>query len=108
MALNGKVLSTLVFEAMAKADVESARKSRVLLEDGTAISVDTETPQKQLERKGTADAIAITIIEYFIENTEVIIPDHSSAAAITGLGGPGPHTHSMNQPPFPHKIGKIK
>lgn len=108
MALNGEVLSTLVFEAMAKADAESARKSQVLLEDGSAISVDTETPQKQLERKGTADAIAITIIKYFIENTEVIIPDHPSAAAITGQGGPGPHVHSMNQPPFPHRIGRIK
>ena len=110
MALSGEVLSTLIYDAMAKADVASAERSKVVSVDGkSAIMVDTETPQKQLERKDMSDAIAITIIEYLIEKTEVIIPDHPTNVAQTGLApGPGPHAHSTNLPPIPHIIGRIE
>ena len=105
MALNGEVLSTLIFTAMAEADAKVAPK--ITLPDGSKEKIATDTPQKQIERKAMADAIAITIIKYLIDNTEVIIPQHPSAVAITGLSGPGPHAHSTNQPPIPHEIGRI-
>lgn len=106
MALNGDVLSTLIFEAMKKAD--EAVAPQVTLPDGSSETIDTNTPQKQRERKAASDAIAITIINYLIKNTEVIVPQHPSAAAITGPSGPGPHIHSTNQPPIPHQIGRIE
>lgn len=106
MALNGDVLATLIFNAMEQADAAIA--PIVTLPDRSPKKVDTNTPQKQRERKATADAIAITIIDYLKANTEVIIPQHPSAAAMTGPGAPGPHTHITNQPPILHKIGRIE
>lgn len=106
MALSGPVLATLIFNAMEKADKEIA--PFVTLPDGSSEKIDINTPQKQRERKAQADAIAVTIIDYLITNTEVIVPQHPSAVAITGLSGPGPHAHSTNQPPIPHKIGRIE
>lgn len=108
MALKGSVLATLVYDAMAEADKASAEGAKVVSADGAAIAVDTETPQKQLERKGTADAIALTIIDYLVNNTEVIIPDHPSTVAMTGVGGGPPHVHPTNQTPISHIIGRIE
>ena len=107
MALNGKVLGTLISNAMADAEEEFAPK--VTLPDGTKMKIDTNTPQKRAERAATSKAIAVTIINYFITNTEVIIPQHPSNVAQTSvIPGPGPHAHSTNLPPIPHKIGRIK
>lgn len=106
MALSGEVLSTLIFVAMTEAD--EAVAPQVTLPDGSTEIIDTNTPQKQRERKAASDAIAITIINYLIKNTEVIVPQHPSAVAMTGLSGPGPHVHSTNQPPISHKIGRIE
>ena len=107
MALNGKVLGTLISKAMADAD--KAVAPEVTLPDGSKAKIDTETTQKRIERAAVADAIAVTIINYLIDKTEVIIPDHPTNVAQTGLApGPGPHAHSTNLPPIPHIIGRIK
>ena len=106
MALNGKVLGTLISRALAESDEATAPE--VTLPDGSKAKIDTNTPQKQAERAAASEAIAVTIIDYFIENTEVIIPQHPSNVAVTAIGGPGPHAHGSNQTPIPHKIGKIK
>ena len=106
MALNGKVLGTLISKAMA--DSDEAIAPEVTLPDGSKAKIDTNTPQKRRERASAADAIAVTIIKYLIDNTEVIIPQHPSNVAVTAISGPGPHAHGSNQNPIPHKIGKIK
>lgn len=106
MALNGKVLGTLISKAMADADELIAPD--VTLPDGTKEKIDTNTPQKRIQRAAVADAIGVTIIKYLKDNTEVIIPQHPSNVAVTAIGGPGPHAHGSNQTPIPHKIGKIK
>ncbi len=101
MALNGKILSQLIYDAMQAADEATAP-----IVSGERVGVNT--PQKQRERKAQAAAIGATVINYLIENTEVVIPDHPINVAMTGVGGPGPHGHSTNAPPIPHIIGEIK
>ena len=76
--------------------------------EGARFKVEVETPQKRRERKAMADAIAITIIKYLVDNTEVIIPEHPSAAAMTGPAGGAVHQHSTNMPPIDHRVGKIR
>lgn len=105
MALNGQVLSTLIQEKLDKADAATA--PTVIGPDGRVTAI-VSTPQKKKERKAQADAIAITIIDYLIKNTEVIIPDHPPAVAMTGISGGVVHSHSTNVPPIPHIIGRIK
>ena len=106
MALNGRVLGTLISKALADADAAVAPE--VTLPDGSKATIDTNTPQKQRERAVASEALAVTIIDYLIANTDVIIPQHPSNVAVTQVGGPGPHAHGSNQTPIPHKIGKIK
>lgn len=55
MSLNGNVLSTLIFDAMAAADEKIAPVIN-------GEKVPTDTPQKQRERQAQAKAIAVTII----------------------------------------------
>ncbi len=106
MALDGRVLGTLISKALAEADAAIA--PTVTLPDGSTQVIDTNTPQKQRERAAASEAIAVTIIDYLIANTEVIIPKHPSNVSVTAVGGPGPHAHGSNQNPIPHKIGKIE
>jgi len=106
MALNGKVLGTMIAKELAKADELIAPE--VTLPDGTKQKIDTSTPQKQAEIAAVAETLAVTIINYLIDKTEVIIPDHPSNVAQTGIGGGPPHAHSTNLPPIPHIIGRIK
>ena len=105
MTLNGQVLSTLIQKKLDEADVETA--PTVIGPDGRVEAV-VSTPQKIKERKAQTDAIAITIIDYLIKNTEVIIPEHPTAVAMTGISGGPVHSHTTNVPPIPHKIGRIK
>ncbi len=101
MSLSGRILSQLIFDALQAADEAVAP-----IINGERVGVNT--PQKLRERKAFSNALGTTIINYLVKNTEVIIPDHPTGVAMTGVGGPGPHAHTTNQPPIPHIIGEIE
>jgi len=100
MALKPKLLKKELTTALLEADIASAK--------GTPAEDDFNTPKKRKQRELQAEAMATTIIRHIINNAEVIIPDHPTAVTMTGISGGVVHAHTTNQPPIPHKIGRIE
>jgi len=69
---------------------------------------DFNNPQKKTERLSMATTIATMMFKVLTEQAEIELPEHPQAVTMTGVSGGPVHSHTTNQPPIPHEIGKIK
>lgn len=87
-------LAALLNDALRKADAQSAP------DDLKGIK-----GQHTKQRIEFARALAETIIDYIVENAEVVVPDHDPFRTEV-VPGPGPHAHPVVVP-LKHHHGKI-
>jgi hypothetical protein len=98
MALDLSELKKIVLAKLEQGEIDTA----VSPEDAK-YKIDHQRPQ----REAMAD-VFVAMLEYLIENTDVLIPIHKPKdISVQAVGGPGPHT-GTNLTPVQHEKGKLE